>query len=245
MSPLKESMTSTLRASSPIRKQPLLRLEDEDELVRALREQISLEKELENAKINLVQRHDFNLYDAFRIFDIDARGYITYSDIKMALNDIGVFPSVEDIELFIKRYDKNNDRKLRFSEFCDAFTPLDAYYGSLLNKRTSNDTRGRQYSRDDCFLGETKIEFKNVWRTHFKIESYSESLRQRLYKRPGFNLYEAFISCDVNDDGIVTKEELRRLIESRGFYVSEKEVNQLVEKLDKDRDGRISYAEVS
>lgn len=83
-----------------------------------------------------------------------------------------------------------------------------------------------------------------MWRTHFKTESYSESLRQRLYKRPGFNLYEAFISCDLNDDGTVSREELRRLIESRGFYVSDKEVNQLVEKLDKDRDGRISYSEV-
>ncbi len=123
MSPLKESMTSTLRASSPIRKQPLLRLEEEDELVRALREQISIEKELDNAKISLAQRHDFNLYDAFRIFDIDSRGYISYSDIKASLNDIGVFPTVEDVELFIKRYDKNNDRVLRFSEFCDAFTP--------------------------------------------------------------------------------------------------------------------------
>lgn len=245
MSPLKESLTATLRASSPVRKQPLLRLEEEDELVRALREQISLEKEIENAKISLAQRHDFNLYDAFRIFDIDARGYITYTDLKAGLNDIGIFPSVEDLELFIKRYDKNSDARLRFSEFCEAFTPIDAYYANLLNRRTSNDTRGRLYQRDDCFLGETKIEFKSVWRTHFKIESYSESLRQRLYKRPGFNLYEAFISCDLNDDGTVSKEELRRLIESRGFYVSDKEVNQLVDKLDKDKDGRISYSEVS
>ena len=84
-----------------------------------------------------------------------------------------------------------------------------------------------------------------MWRTHFKIESFSESLRQRLYNRPGFNVYEAFISCDLNDDGTISKEELRRLIESRGFYVSEKEVTQLVEKIDKDKDGRISYHEVS
>ena len=245
MSPLKESMASTLRASSPVRKQPLLRLEEEDELVRALREQIALEKELENAKTALAQRPDFNLYDAFRIFDIDAKGYVNFSDLKAGLNDVGVFPTVEDLELFIKRYDKNEDRRLRFSEFCDAFTPLDAYYANLVNKRTSNDVRGRLYQRDDCFYPETKLEFKSVWRTHFKVESYSESLRQRLYKRPGFNLYEAFISCDLNDDGTISKEELRRLIESRGFYVSEKEVNQLVEKIDKDKDGRISYHEVS
>lgn len=36
MSPLKDA--SILRASSPVRKQPLLRIDDEDELVRALRE---------------------------------------------------------------------------------------------------------------------------------------------------------------------------------------------------------------
>lgn len=192
-----------------------------------------------------MQRPDFNLYDAFRIFDQDSRGYITYTDLKQGLNDIGIFPAVEELELYIKRYDKNNDHRLRFSEFSDSLTPLDAYYSNLLNRRTSNDTRGRLYQRDDCFLGETKIEFRNVWRTHFKTESYSETLRQRLYKRPGFNLYEAFISCDLNDDGTISREELRRLIESRGFYVSDKEVNQLVEKLDKDRDGRISYSEVS
>ena len=51
MSPLKDSQS---RTSSPVRKQLPLRLEEEDELVRALREQISLEKELENAKISLV-----------------------------------------------------------------------------------------------------------------------------------------------------------------------------------------------
>jgi len=68
-------------------------------------------------------------------------------------------------------------------------------------------------------------------------------LRQRLSKRPGFNVYEAFATCDINNDGTISKDEIRRLIESRGFYVSEKEVNSLVEKIDKDKDGRISYSE--
>ncbi len=160
-----------------MRKQPLLRLEEEDELVRSLREQISLEKEIENAKISLAQRADFNLFDAFRIFDVDAKGYITYIDLKDGLNHIGVFPASEELDLYIKRYDKNNDKRIRFSEFSDSFTPSDAYYGSLVNRRTSNDVRGRLYARDDVFTSETKIEFRNVWRTHFKIETYAEQLR--------------------------------------------------------------------
>ncbi len=236
---------SQMRESSPARsKQPVLRLADEDELVRALREQISLERELENAKISLIQKADFNIFDAFRIFDIDNRGWVTSTDLRLGLNDIGVYPGLEELDLFFKRYDKNQDGRIKFSEFCDSFTPLDNYYGILLNRRTSNNVRGRLYSRDDCFLGETKLEFKQVWRTHFKVEVFSEQLRQRLSKRPGFNVFEAFQSCDLNEDGIVSKDELRRLIESRGFYVSEKEVNTLVEKIDKDKDGRISYAEV-
>jgi Ca2+-binding EF-hand superfamily protein len=36
---------------------------------------------------------------------------------------MGVFASYEEIELFIKRYDKNRDGTLRFSEFSDAFIP--------------------------------------------------------------------------------------------------------------------------
>lgn len=193
----------------------------------------------------MIQAPDFNVFDAFRIFDVDSRGWISLTDLKVGLNDIGIYPSIEELELYFKRYDKNQDMRIRFSEFSDSFTPLDAYYAGLLNRRTSNETRGRLYQRDDCFMSQTKLEFKNVWRTHFKVESFSESIRQRLYKRPGFDVYEAFTSCDLYDDGIISKDELRRLIESRGFYVSDKEVSTLVEKIDKDKDGRISLHEVS
>ena len=35
------------------------------------------------------------------------------------------------------------------------------------------------------------------------------------------------------------------MIMSRGFYVSEKEATEIVEKMDKNKDGRVSFAEVS
>jgi len=58
-----------------------------------------------------------------------------------------------------------------------------------------------------------------------------------------FSVYDAFKACDVNGDGIVTKEEIRRLLDSRGYYVTDNEVSTLMEKFDKDRDGKISYSE--
>lgn len=63
-----------------------------------------------------------------------------------------------------------------------------------------------------------------MMRTHFKIEVISEQLRQRLNKLPGFNVYEAFGSCDLNDNGKISKDEFKQLLMSRGFYASEVEM---------------------
>lgn len=84
-----------------------MRLDDEDELVRALREYMNLERELENAKISLTQTPDFNIFDAFRIFDMDSRGWISLTDLKIGLNEIGIYPDTEELKLFFQRYDKD------------------------------------------------------------------------------------------------------------------------------------------
>lgn len=68
------------------------------------------------------------MFDAFRIFDLDSKGFVTITDLKIGLNGIGIFPNQEELELYVKRYDKNGDFRLKFSEFCDSFTSLDAYY---------------------------------------------------------------------------------------------------------------------
>lgn len=114
----------------------------------------------------------------------------------------------------------------------------------MVSRRPSNH-RYPLYRRDDCFLADTQIEFRSVWRTHFKSEVAAESIRQRLRRMPYFNVYEAFNSLDLNDDGTITRDEFKRIIQSRGFYVSEKEASQIVEKMDKNKDGRVSFAEVS
>ncbi len=71
-----------------------------------------------------------------------------------------------------------------------------------------------------------------------------EGIRQRLRSLPCFDLYSAFVTCDLYNDGVISKEELRRLIDCRGFYVTDTDAQQLVNKMDKDRDGVVSYSEV-
>lgn len=51
-----------------------------------------MERELEKAKIDLCLRTDFNLIDAFRLFDTEGKGWITPAEIKEGLHLFNIFP---------------------------------------------------------------------------------------------------------------------------------------------------------
>lgn len=99
--------------------------EIEKEMATIFKNQLELERKLERAKVDLSLRTDFNLIDAFRIFDIEGKGWITGQEIKEGLSLFNIFIQPEDISFFMKRYDKDEDGRLRYSEFCDAFLPTD------------------------------------------------------------------------------------------------------------------------
>jgi len=66
------------------------RFESEDGLIKILNKHVALERGLERAKEILIQHQDFNLFDAFRIFDVDGVGSITAKEFFYGLSDIGI-----------------------------------------------------------------------------------------------------------------------------------------------------------
>jgi EF-hand domain pair len=94
-------------------------------------------------------------YDAFQIFDQGRIGQITVSDLREGLNAIGVYPTLEEVELFMTRYDRTKDRRLSFTEFAEAFLPADPFVSKVLNRRPRNISKNTMYRRDDCFLSDT------------------------------------------------------------------------------------------
>lgn len=112
-----------------------MKQDDEEELVRAFKEQISLERELEDAKARLARQHDFNLMDAFQMLDHNSKGRINSPELVESLGDNGLYAHKDNVYLFVRRYDKDSDGKLLYSDFCDAFTPKDYASSSVLNSR--------------------------------------------------------------------------------------------------------------
>jgi len=47
----------------------------------------------------------------------------------------------------------------------------------------------------------------------------------------------------LSGDGRVDANEIKRLVESRGFYMTFKEADSFLKKFDKNRDGTITYNE--
>ena len=52
---------------------------------------------------------DFNVCDAFRIFDEEEIGLLTPQDFQNGLSDLAVIISSEQLSLFFKEFDKNGD----------------------------------------------------------------------------------------------------------------------------------------
>ena len=201
-----------------------------------LRDLIAQERELENAKVALTMKPDYNLHDAFVIFDNCRHGTITQAQLREGLAAIGVYPTAEEINLFFQRYDTDKNHRLNFSEFSKAFLSDDNYYAHMLNRRPSNH-RHHLHRRDDCFFPETQVEHRTMWRVHFKVESAAEAVRQRLCHHPHFNVVQAFNSLDLNSDGKINSCEIKRIIESRGFFITQKEAAQVLAKFDENKDG--------
>ena len=220
-----------------------VRAETETGILNMMNDLIREERQVEQAKGEAASMSDFNMFDAFRIFDVDGVGSITANDLKHGLADVGVHASIDDINCFVARFDRDGDRRLSFREFSEALLPQDSYYAAVLERKASSHRPINPYRKDDIFSHPTACSFKNLMRAQLACENRAESLRQCLSRNPYFDPTEAFKICDLNQNGLVSAEEIRYLMESRGFFISNQEAQTVAKKFDKNGDGVITYNE--
>ena len=85
-----------------------------------------MERDIESAKIDLALKSDFNLGDAFRLFDMRGIGSITSQELVDGLRmnlDFGEF-CPDDIYMFFKRYDRLGRGRITFNELSEALLPF-------------------------------------------------------------------------------------------------------------------------
>lgn len=209
-----------------------------------MKDNIFLERELESAKIELALKPDFNLLDAFKIFDSRGTGNISVQDVITTLRDNLNFSDFthDDVYLLFRRHDNNNDGKLNFTEFSNVLLPVSKEYSALLTDRP-DFYMSRNIPVSQFFNHETRVEIRALWASIFKCERACEVLRVCLRTRPYFNIKHAFSHMDTDGDNFITLDDIREFLASSGFYATERELAGIMQKCDKDGDGRISFAE--
>ena len=81
------------------------------------------ERQIENLRIRLARRPQFNLRAAFKYCDKDANGAITAVDMKDVLSEHGFFATEKELSLIMNKFDKFNDSKITMTDFIDELVP--------------------------------------------------------------------------------------------------------------------------
>ena len=77
---------------------------NEEVVIQFLKLIMDIELKIEKLKIDLAKRVDFNIGDAFQVFENTHHNFITQSDLQKGLNALDIYPNHYEIILLMKKY---------------------------------------------------------------------------------------------------------------------------------------------
>mmetsp|Transcript_6972 Transcript_6972/g.12741 ORF Transcript_6972/g.12741 Transcript_6972/m.12741 type:complete len:519 (-) Transcript_6972:1483-3039(-) len=204
--------------------------------------QISLSNKLEMAKHSLAVRPDFTIKDAFLMFDLENKERLNVKAFEDTFEYLGVYYTKDEPTLLVKHFASDEHRpQINYREFNELFMPRDPRYAWMLKEREPFIATVRDRRR--IFSQETTRRLVELLNLALENERIVETIRQTLSQDTSFKISEVFNAIDISQDGCLTLDELRSVLQSHGHIVTEKDLETLMKIYDKDRDGRVSYTE--
>eukprot|EP00347_Sterkiella_histriomuscorum_P013526 403364375 len=233
-----------------LKKQEVKKITREDpsdfktQLVQAFIDMMQVEGSLEKKRRELALRSDFNLNDAYKLFnsvknhrkgiDVDDLYYVLKEYLKITLTKDEVF-------ILFYKLDRDGDGFICYSELSNAFIPNQHEYAILIQGRQAfygPNTDPREY-----FSKETRDFLRRGIRGLVDCEVSIELIKQRLYNKIRLNCESAFHQIDQRGKGMVTIDDLRDYLKSANVFAVEKELQLLFQRIDKDENGIITLPE--
>ena len=205
---------------------------------------IECEKKIETAKINLIKRQDFNIEDAFLIFSNSENNIILFPDFEKGLKELGLYPSMKEIKLIMKRVDNKNKGHLIFEDFFDLLIPYSQEYRKNFNLENRIPSYYYPfYKKENAFLLQTKIYFMNLIRTIIESEMELNDIKENMDDTKS-HLEDIIRKIDKNLLGFFNEEELYIYLRNSGINCNDFENKLIFNRLDKNKDGKIEIREI-
>ena len=213
----------------------LLPMSAREGLTAYFQERLAFLREADIRRRELSLDYDFNLEDAFRLFDRYDKGYLTAIDLEEGIYSLGGNPRPGEVRLLVTEYSAGAYSKLSFADFCDMLLPSGI----------------RRYGAQSLYPADRRSPFRLATKNHLldllqlllDTERRTEAQRQALQRLPTYNALDAFGTLDQDRDNNLTSSELRYFLENSGLRATERELQALVAGLDRDRDGRVTSRE--
>ena len=196
---------------------------------------------IENMKIELSLRCDFNWEKVFRLFELEGRGFLTKEDLKIGLNEFNIFPKDLDISLLLKRYDLKNEGFLSYPDFFELIAPFSKYHKMMVENRSINpDVKD---INPDEFNSETQRCIKNLFSEILNGE-FELNKEKENFSSLKNNFSNIFKLIDTNDCGYISEKDFVIYIQKNNLFKSGNECDLLFLRFNKLRNGRIEYQEM-
>lgn len=207
----------------------------EDLFLRILLHSLNSEKQIEQTRsklsISLVNCNSSPKI-LFRSIDVNQKGYLNYNDFKNFNN------SFETVILrqLINFYDRKDKFYLDFKEFLNLTTD-GAHFASFAEGMKGNKSYQQCSEETFSLLNELIILELQFLKGFYQLVN-------QLKQEKDFSTYEAFLLLDGKNKKFIDLESLFWYFNTRhNFELSEKLLTMLLFRMDKDKDGVISYKE--
>ena len=202
---------------------------------------MEVESKIEDMKIDLAQKADFNFEDIFRIFEVDGKGYIEPEDLKQGLKLLGLNPSDFDIKLLMKRFDLNHQNLLSYTDFFDMVVSFEKKMRNNVQIRPPNSCCSCK--SPDIFECDTLIAIKNLFQ--FIIECEREINQRRAEFDSLRSKYAEVIKfLDYSKRGVINRSDLKLYLTQFNIFTTSKECDLLFIRLDRTRTGEVNINEI-
>ena len=194
--------------------------------------------EIEEIRRDLSLRRDFSLKDAFRMFEMEERGYVCDADFKFVLKELGIYPSLEEINVLIKTYSNGRDLILSFKEFSKLFLPFDDELSTKLRMKATVGCFPPE-SWLSRLLPDSVVLLGKLFRLLLEAEAQFESAKQRWTETTFFDAKALF--DELAGGQKLTRDLLINILRENEKRVSNEDVEWLFGRLDRNNLGEVNW----
>lgn len=196
---------------------------------------MTLDREFENYRQELALRNDFSIPNLFRHFDNQDHDFFSRRDMEKTINRLSIYPTGQQVAALWARFDKLGNNKARIEAFKEIWMSKEPLYAEMLKRRENGPQRKTAMSL------ETKALLTQALRKLIHIEETAELIRRRLLSRPNFEHNIIFRMLDISKKGRTDVNDVRSFLREHGIIPTEKDLTSLMQRYDRNGDGKISY----